>query len=168
MHKIYLFSWNISIVVKNDFFLLHLISTYSDVRTSGFPSFHVLSILANFFASKFSYLLTFISFTFPIFTQLVYFHPIFEKWTVKKSKFDNFQKVIFYSLPVVGQLHNFVFIIRGKLWEVVKNSKKPYLYQNVNSKKSWLIGEQKDILWINNTFFNVGKFWTSNLPRPPP
>ena len=43
------------------------------------------------------------------------FSPIFEKWTIKKSKFDRFQKVIFYSLPVVGQLHNFVLIIRGKL-----------------------------------------------------
>ena len=32
---------------------------------------------------------------FPTFTQ-------FEKWTVKKSNFDSFQKGIFYSLPVVG------------------------------------------------------------------
>ena len=109
--------------------LFHLISTFSDVLTSGFPSFHILSILANCFASKFSDLLTFINFMFPTFTQ-------FEKWTVKKSNFDSFQKVIFHSLPVVGQLHNFAFIIRGKLWEVVKNSKRPYLYQKVNNKKS--------------------------------
>ena len=63
-------------------------------------------IFDNFFASKFSDLLTFINFTFPTFTQFVYFHQLFEKWTVKKSKFDSFQKVIFYSLPFVGQLHN--------------------------------------------------------------
>ena len=93
--------------------LFHLISTFSDVLTSGFPSFHILSILANCFASKFSDLLTFINFMFPTFTQ-------FEKCTVEKSNFDSFQKVIFLSLPVVGQLHNFAIIIRGKLWEVVQ------------------------------------------------
>ena len=68
---------------------------YSYLR---FPSFHILSILANCFASKFSDLLTFINFMFPTFTQ-------FEKRTVKKSNFDSFHKVIFYSLPDVGQLH---------------------------------------------------------------
>ena len=32
------------------------------------------------------------------------------------------------KISVVGQLHNFIFIIRGKLWEVVKNSKKGHIF----------------------------------------
>ena len=38
----------------------------------------ILSILANFLASKFSDLFNFINFTFPIFTQFVYFYQLFE------------------------------------------------------------------------------------------
>ena len=126
--------------------LFHLISTFSDVLTSGFPSFHILSILANCFASKFSDLLTFINFMFPTFTQ-------FEKWTVKKSNFDSFQKVIFHSLPVVGLSMKYFYTILLPLNLVIF---------------------QKSIFFFKTTVFsmlaifsNLFKFWTSNPPRPP-
>ena len=45
------------------------------VLTSGFPTFNILSILANFFASRFSDLFTFINLTFPNIHTICLFLP---------------------------------------------------------------------------------------------
>ena len=140
-----------------DLFSLHLISEYwsYDQKLNSF--YFAFLTYGGYFLFKSLFLnlpwppyivliycvfknLTFINVMFLAFTQFVYFHQLFEKWTVRKSWFDSFQKVVFYSLPIFGQLHHFVFIIKGKLWEVVKNSKRPYLYHKVNNKKSWSNG----------------------------
>ena len=65
----------------------HLISTFSDVLISGYPTLHILSMVDS---------------------------------KVKMSNFDSFRKVIFYSIPVVGQLHNFAFTEKlSKLEQVI-------------------------------------------------
>ena len=131
--------------------LFHLISTFSDVLTSGFPSFHILSILANCFASKFSDLLTFINFMFPTFTQ-------FEKWTVKKSNFDSFQKAILYSLPVVGLSMKYFYTILLPLLVSLANISKTWSFFKRAYFSSNLFANKKLLSNKNESFFNVGNF----------